>query len=301
VTAVITGSTGFVGKNLSLYLSDRGVEIQPLTREVLERGEIRLPKDCTTIHLAGIAHDLHDRISADEYFNVNYGLTKRMYDAFVASDAKTFIFLSSIKAVAESSDDALSEETEPHPDSPYGLSKRAAEEYIESCSLPEGKRLYILRPCIIHGPSNKGNLNLLYEYIAKGYPYPLAALDNRRSFLSIENLCFVINELIAGEVGSGTYNLADNESLTTTEVVRTVCEVVSRPPRIWRVPSLMVKFTARLGDLLHLAFTSKRLDKLSEGCLVSNTKIKEALGKDLPVDARTGLRKTFEWLRKGAA
>jgi nucleoside-diphosphate-sugar epimerase len=85
----------------------------------------------------------------------------------------------------------LTEEVEPKPLTHYGKSKLMAEEYILSQPLSVGKSYYILRPCMIHGPGNKGNLNLLYQIVQKGIPYPLAAFENKRSFLSIENLCFI--------------------------------------------------------------------------------------------------------------
>ena len=81
----------------------------------------------------------------------------------------------------------LTEDTIPNPKTHYGISKLQAENYILDQKLPEGKRVYILRPCMIHGPGNKGNLNLLYTLVKKGFPWPLGAFENQRSFLSIDN------------------------------------------------------------------------------------------------------------------
>ena len=84
--------------------------------------------------------------------------------------------------------------------------------YILSKEIPKGKRVYILRPCMIHGPGNKGNLNLLYQLVSKGLPWPLGGFQNQRSFLSVENLCFVIKELLENEsIPSGVYQVADDE------------------------------------------------------------------------------------------
>jgi len=297
VIAAITGSTGFVGKHLSVYLSLRGINVLNLTRDDLSKPDIVLPSADTVIHLAGLAHDLGEVARECQYFKVNYELTKRIYDAFLNSDAKTFIFVSSIKAVAESSSVVLTEEAESHPVTPYGLSKRAAEKYIQSALSHEGKRFYILRPCMIHGPGAKGNLNILYKFIARGYPYPFGAFENPRSFLSIENLCFVAHELLSGEVAAGVYNIADDESLLTSTVVEMIGEVAGICPRIWRLPLSFVKIAARLGDVFNLPLDSTSFGKLTERNEVSNARIKEALGKNLPVEARAGLRRTLEWFQ----
>ena len=298
--AAVTGSTGFVGKNLSAYLSLHGIDVFSLSRNDLSRSEIPLPSVDAVIHLAGLAHDLGNIVRDSEYFEVNYELTKRIYDAFLDSDAKAFIYVSSIKAVAESLADVLTEETEARPTTSYGLSKRAAEKYIQSAENPEGKRFYILRPCMIHGPGNKGNLNSLFKFISKGYPYPFGAFENRRSFLSIENLCFVVHELLKSEIASGVYHLADDESLPPSTVVKIIGEVVGIQPRIWPVPPSLVKIAGRLGDVFSLPLNSTRLGRLTERSEVSNARIKKVLGKNLPVDARTGLKRTIEWFRNAS-
>src|SRR3546814_3353608 len=106
----------------------------------------------------------------------------------------------------------LSEDMMPAPQTPYGQSKWRAEQYLNSQLLPAGKRLFILRPCMIHGPGNKGNLNLLYQVVSKGLPWPLAAFDNERSFLSTDNLNYIIKRILEdADIPGGTYNLADDD------------------------------------------------------------------------------------------
>lgn len=90
--------------------------------------------------------------------------------------------------------------------------------------LPSDKKVYILRPYMIHGLGNKGNLNLLYGLVSKGVPYPLGAYANNRSFLSIENLCFVIDQLLKKVIPSAVFNVADDVPLSTNEVIALVSE-----------------------------------------------------------------------------
>jgi nucleoside-diphosphate-sugar epimerase len=170
-----------------------------------------------------------------------------------------------------------------------------AEQYILSQPIPESKRVYILRPCMIHGPGNKGNLNLLYSLVSKGLPWPLGSFINSRSYLSIENLCFIIKELIDREdIPSGVYNVADDVPLSTNEVIKMISESSGKKARILNLSKNLIKVLARVGDLLKLPLNSERLQKLTESYVVNNAKIKEALGKQLPVSSKDGLIRTFQ-------
>lgn len=291
MTLTLTGSSGFAGTNLSNYL--KGFNIQPLSLRYQPNQQIQLGNTDAIVHLAGKAHDLKNVSQPEDYYQANFELTKQLYDAFLKSDATKFIFISSVKAVADGVSAILTEDEKPNPQTHYGKSKRIAEEYIQAQHLPKGKKYYILRPCMIHGPGNKGNLNLLYQLVKKGIPYPLAAFDNRRSFLSVENLCFLIKELLEQDIPTGTYNIADDDSLSTTELVTLIAQTLHQKPRLWDIPAPLINALAKAGDYLKLPLNSEKLQKLTENYCVSNQKIKEALGKDLPITARDGLRRTI--------
>jgi nucleoside-diphosphate-sugar epimerase len=284
----ITGSSGFVGRNLMQYL-------EPFYTCLKHRrdGLIEIDHDIV-IHLAGKAHDLRNISNHEEYYQINTELTKKVFDAFLASDAKVFITLSSVKAVVDEVKGELSEEQIANPITHYGKSKLLAEQYILSKEIPVGKRVYILRPCMIHGPGNKGNLNLLYKIVSKGIPWPLGSFENKRSFCSIDNLIFIIKELIVREdITSGVFNVADDEPLSTNDVVSILAESQSRKSRIWKISQGLIHSLSKLGDILRLPLTTERLQKLTESYVVSNQKIKSLIGKELPVSAKDGLLKTF--------
>ncbi len=291
---MISGLTGFVGKNLELYLWKAG-DFNIFKLDFRSNFSQKLPEYKEVfIHLAGKAHDIKKVAKPDEYYQVNTDLTKTVFDAFLGSDAKVFITLSSVKAVADEVEGALTEEHTHIPITHYGKSKLLAEEYIFSKEIPEGKRVYILRPCMIHGPGNKGNLNLLYKVVSKGIPWPLGAFNNKRSFCGIDNLMFIIKELIErDDIPSGVYNVADDESLSTNEVISILAESQNKKAKIWEVSKDLIQLLAKLGDVLRLPLTTERLQKLTESFVVSNQKIKSAIGKDLPVSAKDGLLKTF--------
>ena len=340
---LITGAHGFVGSNLIMALKDHytlyGLDIIAPEKEGVMKTFLwkeieascslfqKLPQFDAIIHLAGKAHDTKNQSIAQSYFDINTGLTQKIFDFFLKSSAKKFIFFSSVKAAADSVvGDILTEDVIPTPIGPYGESKIKAEEYIinkltvdgEQLTVDNGqltvamqhdsaancqlstvhcqlnKQVYILRPCMIHGPGNKGNLNLLYNVVKKGIPWPLGAFENHRSFTSIDNLCYVVEGLLTKDVPGGIYHMGDDEAMSTNELIATMCEVMGKKPHIWKMNKGLMEGCAGIGTLLHLPLNTERLRKLTENYVVSNDKIKRALGIDkMPVTAKEGLIKTI--------
>ena len=432
---LITGIHGFVGINLVAALNQHviyGLDIVSPRKEVVLKtfnwNELdSIPPVDVIIHLAGKAHDTKNQTNAQVYFDINTGLTQKIYDWFLSSEASKFIFFSSVKAAADKVvGEILTEEIVPSPKGPYGESKIKAENYIISrlsvessnesvessnesvvnsnnqyqdnnesidsslkargssnesvvnsnnqyednnesvdsslkardssnesvininnqgqqpttesllstthypllthnsqlptthypltttnSQLPtthyplatthyrlpttDYKKTYILRPCMIHGPGNKGNLNLLYQVVKKGIPYPLGAFENRRSFTSIDNLSFVIEQLIEKNIPTGIYNVGDDETLSTNELIALMADSMHKPNRTWNWNKSLIQLAAKIGTVLHLPLNTERLQKLTENYVVSNAKIKHALGVDkMPVRAEEGFRKTIE-------
>jgi len=329
---LITGIHGFVGTNLVQALKANhtiyGLDIinpeiylecdsksRPEYIKTYSWNELdALPPIDVVIHLAGKAHDTKNQTVAQTYFDINTGLTQKIYDWFRASSATKFIFFSSVKAAADKVDGILTEEVKPAPIGPYGESKIAAESYLlgrqttdyrqqflktqtsNSSNLkPETQNVFILRPCMIHGPGNKGNLNLLYNVVKKGIPYPLGAFENRRSFCSIDNLSFVINGLITSDVTSGIYNVCDDETVSTNELIELISASLGKNSRIWHFNKMAIVLAAKAGSVLHLPLNTERLQKLTENYVVSNSKIKSALGiSAMPISAAKGLANTLK-------
>jgi nucleoside-diphosphate-sugar epimerase len=301
-TILITGITGFVGSNLKGYFSEK-YECKGISRkENLSKNIISyegISKDVLNeskafIHLAGKAHDLKKTSEDKEYFEINTELTKKLFHQFSESDCEVFIYISSVKAVADVVEGILTEEVKPNPITVYGKSKLAAENYILSKEIPKNKKVYILRPCMIHGPNNKGNLNLLYDFVSKGIPYPFGKYENKRSFVSVDNLCFIINELIDNNsIESGIYNIADDTSFSSNQLVNLIGKVVNKNARILKIPKFLMNVIAKIGDILPIPINSERLQKLTENYEVSNFKVKQAIQKKLPLSAKEGLEKTI--------
>ena len=292
MTITITGASGFVGQNLLRFLK-KDNDLVPLSIRFNQNKKFNL-NSSVVIHLAGKAHDLKKTFEDKEYYEANTELTKKVFNQFLESSSKVFIFMSSVKAAKDVVEGILSEDVIPDPVTVYGKSKLAAEEYILSKEIPKNKRVYILRPCMIHGPNNKGNLNLLFNFVSRGIPYPFGRYVNKRSFVSVDNLCFVIKELIdSSKIESGIYNIADDISLSTIDLVQMMSEILCKPTRILKVPKLLIRFIAKVGDFLPLPINSERLVKLTENYEVSNLKIKNAIQKKLPISSSEGIKKTL--------
>lgn len=320
---LISGAFGFVGANLSKALTTGAnhrliaVDVKEATshfyNELYIWGDLEKidwDKIDSFIHLAGKAHDTKDATREQEYFDINVGLTKTIFEYFLKSGATKFIFFSSVKAVADRvNGEYLTEDEIPNPQTPYGKSKLEAESYLttrlhEYTTTRRGeramkKKVYILRPCMIHGPGNKGNLNLLYKMVKTGIPWPLGAFENERSFLSIGNLQTIVHRIIEEDIEPGIYHLADDEPVSTNRLIELISESLNKKPRIVRINPSLIKALAKLGDVMHMPLNSERLKKLTESYVVSNAKIKKALGLDkLPVSAEEGLKRTLSSFRE---
>ncbi len=305
---LITGNHGFVGSNLTTALKEHhriyGLDIDSSQKAGVIKtfgwNELeQIPPVDLIIHLAGKAHDTGNKSSGKDYFDINVGLTEKIFQYFLTSHSTKFIFFSSVKAIADTvSGDFLTEDDVSDPQTEYGRSKLAAEHYLLNQLRQSNKKLYILRPCMIHGPGNKGNLNLLYQIVNKGIPWPLGSFANKRSFTAIDNLSFIINRFMEQDIEPGIYQVADDESIGTNDLIRMISQSKGGKAKIWHINMGLIRLAARIGDILHLPLNSERLKKLTDSYIVSNEKLKGALGiQRMPLTAKEGMSKTIDSFR----
>jgi nucleoside-diphosphate-sugar epimerase len=308
MNVLITGSKGFLGINLSNALRLKYKNIFFLERNINEYSSNVITYDHLTvdflnqnninviIHLAGKAHDIKNVKIAEEYYLINFGLTKKIFDIFKKSNTNKFIYVSSVKASSDQVLNILEENHPPKPTTHYGKSKLMAENYILLNS-SQDKKFFILRPSMIHGPGNKGNLNFLYNFLLKTKFWPLASFKNKRSLCSVGNFCFVIDEILSNnKIESGIYNIADDDPISTNEIVMLIARSLKIKIFYYKFPKIFINALGHFGDLLHLNFNTEKLVKLTENYLVSNKKITNAIGKKLPLSTIDGLLITFDWL-----
>ena len=302
---VITGINGFIGRNLYSFFKTSpeyeiiGVEqpgnfFPPLINLYSWDELNKITEHDCIVHLAGIAHDTNKKKLEEEYYKINTELTKTIYNFFLISTAKTFIFFSSVKAAADFSQTHLIESVIPEPTSVYGKSKLLAEKYILANLPKDGRKVYILRPCMIHGPKPKGNLVSLCNYFDKGLPYPFGNLSNNRSYLSINNLTFILEKLLKSNIDSGIYHLADDEALSTKQIIKLIGAALEKKPIITNLPNWIINAVVWFGTVLTLPINKETIKKLTGDYLVSNEKIKKALNIELPVRAEEGMLYTLK-------
>lgn len=292
----IIGASGFIGKNLTQKLS-KDFDVKNISlrnenwRNQLNGAEV-------LINLVGKAHDHKGTAIESDFFHANLELTKQIFEAFKKTDSKVLIHISSLAALEEiESSKALTETDTPNPQSSYGKSKREAEKWLLEQDLPIDKKLIILRPPMVHGPGDKGNLGLLYKLISKGIPYPLAAFDNKRSFISIDNFSYFIEEIIKkyDKMGTGIYHIADDEAISTSSIIDIIKKIENKSVPNLSLPKPLVKLLAKVGDMIPFPLTTIRLKKMTSDLILSNKKIKTAVGiGKLPLTAEEGIITTIK-------
>lgn len=292
---ILFGASGFLGTQLRNKLTGNIIPIslrqQTWQNKLAENSDIY-------INCIGKAHDHRRTASQKDFYDANLEIVNSLFHEFINSSAKLFIHVSSIAAVEEfEREEPLIETSVQHPVSWYGRSKKAGEDFLLEQRLPSEKKIIIIRPCMIHGEGDKGNLELLYKVISKGVPYPFGSFDNKRSFVSIDNLCYLFQQIIDNSeiIPSGIYNIADDNAVSTSQLVNIIASLENIESRTLNVPKSVVNLLGKVGDILKLPISSKKIKKLTSTLTVSNQKIKTTLGiKELPVSAEEGIIKTIK-------
>ena len=263
---LVTGASGFIGRHLISTLIARGEQVvavsryQPAPKVNIEwklSPELDGLTDWTAllsgcdavVHLAGVAHRrVTDRNAyAAELQRVNVDATARLYAAACGAGISQFIFVSSLAAVTSRSIGAVNAGTPPCPTNPYGRSKLAAEETLAELGKQGGIPLTVLRPPVIYGAGNPGNMERILRLIRSGLPLPFGSLHNRRSFLYVGNLCDAVHRcLVAPTPVAGTYLLSDNRDLSTSELIQLIAKTSGRGTRLWPFPTSLWRLVSRL-------------------------------------------------------
>ncbi|MCA2692843.1 MULTISPECIES: NAD-dependent epimerase/dehydratase family protein, partial [unclassified Microcystis] len=243
---LVTGSTGFIGSHLLPTLHQHNYQITAAIRQkfefpatlsikAIQVGEIDDITDWqeallgidTVIHLAGRAHILHETISNPEaeFIRVNTKGTINLVKQSLKAGVKHFIFVSSIHAMAAESDDILNENSPCHPDSPYGRSKLQAEQALIQLAKDSDMTWTIIRPTLVYGPGNPGNMERLMKLIKRGLPLPFGAIKNHRSFVFVGNLvAAIITCLDHPNAANQIFLISDNQAVSTPQLIRLIAQ-----------------------------------------------------------------------------
>lgn len=252
---LVTGATGFLGRDLVPRLIRRGYRVRAACRhpELLAQSQdlepVVLPDLASAgdlvplvegvagvVHLAGIAHATR-AIPEARYMAVNAAATEALAAASRRSGVGTFVLMSSIRAQSgPTAAKPLTEADVPEPTDAYGRSKLAAERVLEDTLAGSMVRGVALRPVLVHGPGVKGNLGALLRLARLPLPLPLAGLGNRRSLVSIANLGAAVVHVLESAAVRGTYLVADPEPMSVAEIIAAMRRGLGREPGLFHVP-----------------------------------------------------------------
>jgi nucleoside-diphosphate-sugar epimerase len=285
----LTGASGFIGTNITKLIK---ADFIPLKISLTDSYTINAD---IFIHLAGLAHNLDANMSTKDYYTINTDLTKKAFDAFLVSNAKKFILLSSVKAVLNESDSIITEDTIECPTTNYGKSKLEADNYILSQSLPKDKFFYILRPALITGPGVKGNMLKFYNFSNQPFSCLFSSINNKRSFCNILNLSYVIEQIInRNDIPSGIYLLSDNETLSTSNIISELSSKKLKHCYFSNFSEILLKILLSFDKQIGNTVFFRSLRTLTSDYVISNSKITKTLGESLPFKSLDGIRSIKE-------
>ncbi len=292
---LVTGAHGFVGRALCAGLLAQGVEVTAVTRTAgpidgVSRlhavGSLTALRDwrpCldgvdAVVHLAAVTHDGTRGADAAHFRAVNVDVSCALAAAAQAAGIKRFVYLSSIKVNGESSTradgvlHAFSAADTPAPQDEYGRSKLAAERGLTALWGDAEGALTILRPPLVFGPGQKGNLPRLMQLVARQWPLPFGALNNRRSVIYVDNLVTaILCALVNAPRGVHCYTLADVD-VSSAELVRAMPRGLGVPARLFAAPVALLRAVA------HLPLLGTRVRRLTDSLMVDAEAIKREIG-----------------------
>jgi nucleoside-diphosphate-sugar epimerase len=321
-TVLVTGATGFVGRHLAPMLSAAKWRVRGSARcaqdrhvpgvfRFVETGSVDAKTDWSealrgvqaVVHLAALAHrtDPRRQPREEEFMAVNAQGTRTLAEAAKMAGVKRFVFVSSIGAVTDASAEALDETITPEPATAYGRSKLAGERALEAVFHGSAVMWTVLRPVLVYGPGNPGNMARLLKLVKTGLPLPLGGIGNRRSFVYVGNLVSAIVRILEAEgaaVNGGVFHVADDEAVSTGDLVRLIGEASGRRARLWSAPNWSLRLAARCGDAvgglgLRTGLDSYSLRKLEESLTVSNRELRARTGWSPGFSLSEGIRKTL--------
>jgi nucleoside-diphosphate-sugar epimerase len=315
---LITGATGFVGRVLCEVATQAGYTVRAAVRggknapsagtaEWVNVGEIGAATDWHAalegveyiIHAAARAHVLHDAPAAAQlYFETNERGTQMLAEAAAAAGVRRLVYVSSIKVNGEETSRApYMAEDAPQPQDAYGQSKWHAEQVLQAVAGRTGLEAVVVRPPLVYGPRVRANFLRLMSWVERGWPLPLGAVSNRRSLVSIWNLCdLLVRTLDHPRAAGRTWLVSDGEDVSTPELIRRIGRAMGRHVTLLPVPVPLLRLGAGL-----LGFGAE-FGRLCGSLAVDSSRTRAELGWSPPLTLEAGLARTTAWyLQRGLA
>ena len=297
---VITGASGFIGRTLVARANAAGHSLVALSRSEgsLPGGyedEAALARACAgadaVLHLAARAH----RGGNDADFDCNVRVARAVAAAARTAGVRRVVLLSSIGVNGNvTRDKPFDEGDAPAPVEPYARSKLRCEQEVQEILAGTPTEWVIARPPLVYGPHAPGNFDRLVRAVARGLPLPVASVRNRRTLVGLDNLCDALL-LCATHAGAASqlFLLADEEDVSTPEIVRWIARGLARSPRVWAMPPRLLKLAARLAGRPRIA------ESLCDSLQVDAGKARRVLGWTPAVRTPDGLMQAAAAWRLG--
>jgi nucleoside-diphosphate-sugar epimerase len=313
-SVLVTGANGLVGRALCRTLAVHGHDVTALVR----RGDVGvdgvrewrhsaadfvglpeawpdgLSPDCV-VHLAARVHVMRDEAPDPlaAFCATNVEGTLRVARAAQVRGARRLVFVSSIKAVAETDGGVpLAESAEPAPLDPYGRSKRAAEDALWRLSEETGLEVVVVRPPLVYGPGVGANFLQMMDALWRGVPLPFGSVDARRSLVYTENLADALMHCATdARAANACFHVADADDLSVAQLLRGLGRHLSKPVRLIAVPSWLLRAAGALTG------RAAQMERLTTSLQVDASHIREQLGWRPPFAVDEGLEATARWYR----
>ena len=307
---LVTGGGGFIGRALIPCLLKAGHDVIASSRDagtvlpgatLRQVGELGPDTDWraaldgidAVVHLAARVHVMNERAggAVAENMRINAEGTAALASQAVQAGVKHFIFLSTIKVHGEATTaEPFRADDTPHPLDPYAIAKLKAEQALLEIAAEGAMRVDIIRPPLVYGPGVRGNFLSLLKLCTKGWPLPLASINNRRSLIYTGNLAALIGHILTRpDTPGGIYLCKDGQDVSTPALFRHACEALGGHPQIFPFP----QFLLRLGATL--VGKSAAVSRLTESLVVDDRPTRTVLDWTPPFSMVQGLKETADW------
>jgi nucleoside-diphosphate-sugar epimerase len=318
MNVLITGAGGFIGYSMCHYLVESGCRVHAILRDVRQLHDlgnkvqpIIIEDLCTVhnwsellegvdaiVHLAGYVHERAGNLSEEarrQCIRLNVDVTRKLAEAAVQAKVKRFVYVSSVKVHGESSnlDEPVNESMKLFPEGSYAKSKLIAENHLRELCATSDMESVIVRPPLVYGPGVKANFLRLMKLVESGIPLPLAAVDNRRSFIYLDNLVDLLALCLAHPAAAGeTFLASDGEDISTPVLINMLAERFGIRPKLFPISVPVMRLLAAVGG------ERSTVDRLVQSLVINTDHVRTTLNWTPPYSMEQGISKTVYWYQQ---